>query len=80
MAGVQALNNFLYENGGMRVCHALDIGPGKIYSAAQLTRLGTPQGPTELVTVEPFSKPAVEMGTYQQRTGQTGAQGIARTT
>lgn len=66
MAGVQAIHNFSYENGGMRVWRAYDVGPGKFYSAAQLARFGTPQGPTELVTVEPFSKPRVEVGTYQQ--------------
>ena len=60
-------------HGGMRVWRAFDVGPGKFYSAAQLARLGTPQGPTELVTVEPFSKPTVEMGTYQQRAESTRA-------
>ena len=73
MTGVQALNTFLYENGGMRVWRAFDIGPGKFYSAAQLPRLGTPQGPSKLSTFEPFSNPAVETGTYQQHIGQTGA-------
>ena len=73
MTGVQALHNFSYENGGMRVWRAFDVGPGKFYSAAQLARLGTPQGPTELVTVELFSKPTVETGTYQQRAEPTRA-------
>ena len=29
MPGVQALHNFSYENGGMRVWRAFDVGPGK---------------------------------------------------
>ena len=66
MTGVQALHNFSYENGGMRVWRACDVGPGKFYSAVQLARFGTPQGPTKLFTVEPFSRPTVEAGTYQQ--------------
>ena len=66
MTGVQALHNFSYENGGMKVWRACDVGPGKFYSAVQLARFGTPQGPTKLFTVEPFSRPTVEAGTYQQ--------------
>lgn len=65
MAGVQALHNFSYENGGMRVWRAYDVGPGKFYSAVRLARFGTPQGPTKLVTLEPFSRPHMEAGTYQ---------------
>ena len=67
MTGVQRLHNFSYENGGMRVWRAYDVGPGKFYSEAQLSRFGAPQGPTELVIVKPFSRPIIEAGTYQQR-------------
>ena len=67
MAGVQALHNFSYENGGMRVRCAYDVGPGKFYSAVRLAGFGTPQGPKNLVTLEPFSRPHIEAGTYQQR-------------
>ena len=66
MAGMQALHNFSYENGGTRVWRACDVGPGKFYSAVTLARFGTPQGPTELVTLEPFSRPHIKAGTYQQ--------------
>ena len=58
--------NFSYENGGMRVWRAYDFGPGKFYSEAQLARFGTPQGPTDLVIMKPFSRPIIEAGTYQQ--------------
>ena len=34
---------------------------------SQLARFGTPQGPTELVIMKPFSRPIIEAGTYQQR-------------
>lgn len=67
MTEVQALHNFSYENGGLRVWRAYDVGPGMFYSAVRLARFGTPQGPTELVTLEPFSRPHIEAGTYQQR-------------
>ena len=67
MPGVQALHNFSYENGGMRVWRAFDVGPGKFYSAVRLARFGIPQGRTELITLEPFTRPHIEAGTYQQR-------------
>ena len=73
MVGVQLLHNFSYENGGMRVWRAYGIGPGKFYSAAHLARFGTPQGPTELVIIEPFSRPNIETGAYQQRVEPAGA-------
>jgi len=59
MAGVQALHNFSYENGGMRVWRAYDVGPGKFYSAVRLARFGTPQSPTKLVTLQPFNGPHI---------------------
>ena len=68
MTGVQALNNFSYENRGLRMWRAYGIGPGKFYSADQLTRFGTPQGPIRLVTTETFSNPNIEVGSYLQRT------------
>ena len=46
---------------------AYDVGLGKFYGKAQLARFGTPQGPTELVIMKPFSRPIIEAGTYQQR-------------
>ena len=47
---------------------AYGIGPGKFYSADQLARFGTPQGPIRLVTTETFSNPNIEVGSYLQRT------------
>ncbi|CAH3145827.1 unnamed protein product [Porites evermanni] len=67
MAGIQSLHNFSCENGGIRVWRAYNVGPGKFYSAAQLARFGTPQGPTKLVIIHPFGRPHVEMGTYRQQ-------------
>ena len=67
MAGIQSLHNFSYENGGIRVWRAYNVGPGKFYSAAQLARCGTPQGPTKLVIIHPFGRPHVEVGTYRQQ-------------
>ena len=45
LAGVQGLHNFSCENGGMRVWCAYDVGPGKSYSEAQLSRFGRPEVP-----------------------------------
>ena len=68
MTGVQASNNFSYENRGLRMWRAYGIGPGKFYSADQLARFGTPQDPTRLVTMETFSNPNIEVGSCLQRT------------
>ena len=67
MTGVQALNNFSYENRGLIMWRAYGIGPGKFYSADQLARFGTPQGSISLVTTETFSNPNIEVGSYLQR-------------
>ena len=63
MTGVQSLNNFSYEGGGLRTWRAYKIGPGKCYTPAMLARLGTPQGATNLTIVLPFRRPNVEVGT-----------------
>ena len=68
MTGLKALNNFSYENRGLRIWRAYGIGPGKFYSEDQLARFGTPQGPIRLVTTETFSNPNIEVGSYLQRT------------
>ena len=63
MTGVQSLNNFLYEEGGLRAWRAYNIGPGKFFTLAMLARLGTPQGATNLTIVLPFGRPNEEVGT-----------------
>ena len=63
MTGVQSLNNFSYEGGGLRAWRAYNIGPGKLYTRAMLAQLGTPQGATNLTIVLPFGRPNVEVGT-----------------
>ena len=68
MTGIQALNNFSYENRGLRIWRAYGIGPGKFYSEDQLARFGTPRGPIRLVTTGTFSNPNIEVGSYLQRT------------
>ena len=68
MTGIQVLNNFSYENRGLRIWRAYGIGPGKFCSEDQLARFGTPRGPIRLVTTETFSNPNIEVGSYLQRT------------
>ena len=33
MSGIQSLNNFSFESGGLRVWRAYDVGPGKRFSS-----------------------------------------------
>ena len=63
MSGVQSLNNFSYEGGGLRAWRAYNIGPGKFFTIAMLAQLGTPQGATNLTIVMPFGRPNEEVGT-----------------
>ena len=63
MTGVQSLNNFSYEEGGLRAWRAYNIGPGKFFILAMLAQLGTPQGATNLTIVLPFGRPNEEVGT-----------------
>jgi len=57
MSGIQSLNNFSFESGGLRVWKVYDVGPGKRFTPAQVNRLGTPQGTTDLRVEQPFSVP-----------------------
>ena len=63
MTGVQSLNNFSYEEGGLRAWRAYNIGPGKFFTLGMLAQLGTPQGATNLTIVLPFGRPNKEVGT-----------------
>ena len=45
MSGIQALNNFSFESGGLRVWRAYNVGPGKSFTPAQVKGFRTPQGP-----------------------------------
>jgi len=63
MTGVQALNNFLFED-GVRAWRAYNVGPGKFFTATQLARFGIAQGPTSLVVEQSFSTPSVVTGLY----------------
>ena len=45
LSGIQSLNNFVFtESGEMIAWRAYNVRPGKVFSAASLARLGTPQG------------------------------------
>ena len=66
LTGIQALNNFRFESGGLRVWKAYDVGPGKYFPPDQLTRFGTPQGgPTNLGVLQPFGLPGEEAGSLR---------------
>lgn len=64
MTGVQSLNNFSFEEGGLRAWRAYNIGPGKFYTRALLARFATPQGATTLQIIQSFGRPSVEVGTF----------------
>ena len=71
MTGIQALNNFLFEPDGVRVWKAYNVGTGKFYSLAQLKKYGTPQGPTGIKELHPFSRPSQDVGTFRGVATQT---------
>ena len=72
MTGIQALNNFLFESAGLRAWKAYNLGTGRFFSLAQLQKYGTPQGPTGIKELQPFSQPLQDVGTF--RAGATEAQ------
>ena len=72
MTGIQALNNFLFESAGLRAWKAYNVGTGRFFSLAQLQKYGTPQGPTGIKELQPFSQPLRDVGTF--RAGATQAQ------
>ena len=72
MTGIQALNNFLFESAGLRAWKAYNVGTGRFFSLAQLQKYGTPQGPTGIKELQPFSQPLQDVGTF--RAGATQAQ------
>ena len=72
MTGIQVLNNFLFESAGLRAWKAYNVGTGRFFSLAQLQKYGTPQGPTGIKELQPFSQPLQDVGTF--RAGVTQAQ------
>ena len=42
MYGIQALNNFSFESGAMRVWKAYNVGPGELFTPAQVEGFGIP--------------------------------------
>lgn len=74
MTGIQALNNFLFESAGLRAWKAYNVGTGRFFSLAQLQKYGTPQGPTGIKELQPFSQPLQDVGTF--RAGVTHAQDV----
>ena len=65
MYGIQALNNFSFESGAIRVWKAYNVGPGELFTPAQVEGFGIPQGPTDLFVVQPFSVPREEAGAFR---------------
>jgi len=63
MTGIQALNNFLFEPAGLRAWKAYNVGTGMFFSLAQLKKYGTPQGPTGIKELWPFSRPSQDVST-----------------
>ena len=70
MTGIQALNNFLFEPAGLRAWKAYNVGTGKFFSLAQLKKYGTPQGPTGIKELQPFSQPSQDVGTFRATQAQ----------
>ena len=70
MTGIQALNNFLFEPAGLRAWKAYNVGTGKFFSLAQFKKYGTPQGPTGIKELQPFSQPSQDVGTFRATQAQ----------
>ena len=65
LSGMQSLNNMFTESGEIIAWRAYNIGPGKVFSAALLARLSTPQGPTNLQVHQGFSSPDMLTGVFR---------------
>ena len=66
LSGIQSLNNFMFsESGEIIAWRAYNVGPGKVFSAASLARLGTPQGPTNLQVHQGFNSPDMLTGVFR---------------
>ncbi|KAK3721866.1 hypothetical protein QZH41_011502, partial [Actinostola sp. cb2023] len=65
MPGIQALNNFHFESNGLRAWRAYNVGPGKLYSKAQLKGFGKLQGSTGIITIQPFGQPREQIGVFK---------------
>ena len=65
MTGIQALNNFLFGSAGLRAWKAYNVGTGRFFSLPQLQKYGTPQGPTGIEELQPFSQPLQDVGTFR---------------
>ena len=66
LSGIQSLNNFVFtESGEMIAWRAYNVGPGKVFSAASLARLGAPQGPTNLQVLQAFNSPDILTGVFR---------------
>ena len=66
LSGIQSLNNFMFtESGEIIAWRAYNVGPGKVFSAASLAHLGTPQGPTNLQVHQAFSSPDMLTGVFR---------------
>ena len=71
LSGIQSLSNFIFtESGEIIAWRAYNFGPGKVFSAASLARLGTPQGPTNLQVHEAFSSSDMLTGAPLSNTGE----------
>ena len=65
LSGIQSLKNFMFtESGEIIAWQAYNVGPGKVFSAASLARLGTPQGLTNLQIHQAFSSPDMLTGVF----------------
>ena len=53
------------ESGEMIAWRAYNVGPGKVFSAASLARLGTPQGPTNLQVLQALNSPDILTGVFR---------------
>ena len=80
LKGIQSLNKFMFgESGEIIAWRAYNIGPGKVFSAASLARLGTPQSPKNLQVHQAFSSPDMLNGVFRAPSRTREQQPVAPT-
>ena len=66
LSGIQSLNNFVFsESGEIIAWRAYNVGTGKVFFTVSLTRLSSPQGPTNLQVLQAFSSPYMLTGVFR---------------
>lgn len=73
--GIQSFNNFEFQQLGVRVWRAFNIGKGKLIRTQELKKMANPQGKTGLVVHEDFSNPQADKGDLKKAKAEPSTAG-----